>query len=66
MLTEHISSMYTSHVLCKHSNGERASLADFKIEYRHFVSLAKALLIGCLNLGESYIVDSLVLVDRLL
>ena len=29
----------TSHVLCKHSNGEQASLANFKIDYRRFVSM---------------------------
>ena len=29
----------TSCVLCKHSNGERASLANFKIDYRLFVGM---------------------------
>ena len=33
----------TSHVLCKHSNGEQASLENSKIDYCwHALSLAKA------------------------
>ena len=32
----------TSHVLCKYSNGEQASLANLKNDYRLFVGMAKA------------------------
>ena len=31
--------IYTSHVLCKHSNGKRASLVNYKIDYRLFVGM---------------------------
>ena len=67
----------TRNVLCKHSNGERASLANIKLTIDRlfvgmllvnrlsFFSLSKPYLITCLNLGD-FLVDSLGLVDRLL
>ena len=67
----------TRNVLCKHSNGEQASLANLKLTIERlyvgmllvdrlsFFSLSKTYLITCLKLGD-FLVDSLGLVDRLL
>ena len=58
---------YTSHVLCKHRNGERANLANFGmllVDRLSFFWSIKSL-VGCIKLGD-FLVHSLVLVDRLL